>query len=319
VFGSKNGDVPFFVTQFPQTLVAANYDEETGTLGERENLVESYVRKMDWSPSGHLLAWSGLKDVVNIWDARDGIRKSIPLDDDPLALRWVNEDHLFLSFRERGAGPGENPAHSVLYDVVERRVASRLDAQVADSLGLSGARPLDEKNWLAWAPERQCLTKLRTEGLSQTDLQCFEPGTFQLMTFIPSPWGGMTLTLGRRPRVRGSEKAVRVLGLLANDGGSYEELRVDGTIITPFGPPLRWLSPELVSYGLSEGQAWKSTVLIDLTTGESTEVLTDLLEEFDPWMVAISPGAQHVAAFGTGKRIGGGTPLTIIHNVFGDR
>ncbi len=195
---------------------------------------------------------------------------------------------------------------------------SRLEAGIADSLGINGwvAKPLGKDRWIAFAWKRECLIELKPETWEHSDLKCFESGSFRGMSLTPSPWGGRTATLGYRP------DTTWALGLIDNDGSSYRELRVDSFSKWPGGDdvPVRWLSEDQLMYGIFGDSGWELTVVIDLTTGESTEVLQDLMEEFAPRFLSISPGGKQVAAFGTGKRVdGGGDVYTIIHNVFGDR
>jgi hypothetical protein len=329
VSNSKTGDFSIFSGGQVQRFIAAEYDTESGTFGEiREPAFASPVRWIEWSPSGNLLAQLSFMDGLRIWDSRDGGQEIIELEERPnISTGWITENTLWAFVPNLQAKDGDQTWDAVTLDLAERKVLTRLQATVADSLGfrVRNANPLDEGSWAIWVKDRGCIIKHITESHEQSDLKCFDAGSFQWVGLIPSPWEATMLTLGVRP------DSTSVLGLMANDGSSYREIRVDHNRVfmrctqatcMPFnGRQVSWVSQNEAMYGTIGPDGWESTLMIDLTTGESTEVLKDLREQFNPWLLAISPNRKHVAAYGEARGADGDDQIvaTIIQNVFGDR
>lgn len=323
---SKVGDLPIFSGGQVQRFVVAGYESESGTIRRAKELdFEGAVQWLTWSPSGKRLAWMPFGGGLTIWDPQDGGRDVVKSEELTLFQGWVTDKTLWGWVPNRAAKEDDQRAHTITFDLAERKILSRLEAAVADSLGftITDARPLDEDSWAVWMKDRNCIIRIVTETQEQSDLKCFEAGTYPWVGLFPSPWEATTLTLGVRP------DSTSVLGLLADDGSSYREIRVDRnrTFVqcmpascNPFnGRQVRWVSPNEAMYGTYGPDGWVSTLLIDLTTGETTEVLRDLREQFNPWLVAISPSGEHVAAYGLAADVDGETVMSIIHNMFGDR
>lgn len=307
--GAESGDVSAFMAPASRGITLFDVDEDSGQITGTSHMMDvGHVRGMDWSPSGHRLAYFDTDtkgDRIGIYNPADGTEVDHVIDPLMTGLWWETERSIAFSLDTPSRANDWTQVFDVgLLDLETGSATKTLSASDLSELELRVAQHVGGDTWWTWSPESRCLVSLQAPTLERSEVGCFKE------------WAGVSLFPSRDEqqyavRARVEEAQQFEIGLLAKDGSYRSVYRsaAEGHRVLR----LAWLDDSHVVMARGD-RSWNYTSAerLNLHTGTVAPMYASLFEQFNVRRLEIRPGGGMLAVYGSPKTARDGSQLVTI-------